>query len=368
MAVVGAGLIGTSVALAARRGGVAVHLLDADEANAATAVALGAGVLGPPREPVDLAVLAVPPSAVVTVLAEQRARQLAEVYTDVASVKGAVTRAGEGPGDFIGGHPLAGRERSGPLASRADLFEGRPWVLAPSPETPTPVLNRVLELVSMCGAIPVLMGSQEHDAAVALTSHVPHLVASLTAARLQGGSHDALRLAGQGLRDVTRVAAGDPRLWADILRANALGVAAVLRELTGDLTRVLAALDELAAVGPTDAEESAKTLVGVLEQGVAGLDRIGTRTTRPGPHVQLRVSVGRRPGELARLLAALAESGITADDLTPVHSLRQGTLAVLFAVPLAPARRVIAGLSEEGWQAEIWDPQTAPRTPTGGGS
>ncbi|WP_202459294.1 MULTISPECIES: prephenate dehydrogenase/arogenate dehydrogenase family protein [unclassified Streptomyces] len=125
----------------------------------------------------------------------------------MASVKAGPERAAlshaPDPHRYIGGHPLAGRERSGPLAARADLFRDRNWVLTPSRLTTDDAFDRALELVALCEAVPVVMRSQDHDAAVAVTSHVPHLMAGLMAARLCEGPADVPSLAGQGLRDAT---------------------------------------------------------------------------------------------------------------------------------------------------------------------
>src|SRR5260221_6490681 len=187
--VVGTGLIGTSIGRARPRRGVDVYLTDPDGSAARRAASLGAGPPGPPDKPVDLAILAVPPARIGTVLAQAQKAGWDRCFTDVGSVKarvhGVAETAGADMSRFIGGHPLAGRERSGPLAARADMFEGRPWVLTPGPTTSRDALNQALELVSLCGAVPVVMDTEEHDHAVALISHAPHLVAALMAARLE---------------------------------------------------------------------------------------------------------------------------------------------------------------------------------------
>ncbi|WP_444963352.1 prephenate dehydrogenase [Nocardiopsis sp. M1B1] len=354
MAVVGTGLIGTSVALAAGRHGVAVHLMDRDPAAARTAAALGAGTVGAPAEAADLAVIAVPPSMVGAVLAEQQLRGLARAYTDVASVKSApgrdVLSAIADPATFIGGHPLAGRERAGPLAARADLFEGRTWVLTPTAATARPVLNRALEMICLCGAVPVMMDSQAHDDAVALTSHAPHVVASLMAARLRGGTEEAFRLAGQGLRDTTRVAGGDPRLWTDILRANSGPLVGVLRDLHEDLSLVLASLDVLSRSGPGQGARESGRVRDLLDRGSQGL---GLLREQPPGGARLRVAVEEAPGELARLLAVLDESGVTADDVSA--SWDHDTLTAEFAAPATAAGPLLRRLGAEGWTAGYAD-------------
>ncbi|MBL1085230.1 prephenate dehydrogenase [Streptomyces actinomycinicus] len=355
LAVVGTGLIGTSVGLAMSRHGVAVHLVDRDPAAARTAAALGAGVAGPPAGPVDLAVLAVPPRAVAGVLAEQRARGLARSYTDVASVKALPLReAGEGGLDasFVGGHPMAGRERSGPLAARADLFEDRPWVLTPAAGTSRTALNHALELVARCGATPLVMDGEAHDRAVALTSHAPHVMASLLAARLQDGKPDALRLAGQGLRDTARVAGGDPRLWAEILCSNAAPVVQVLREVEKDLAGLRAALEDLARDGgPRPA--SRHQVAELLERGAAGLRAIGPAPAhRPFTQGPFRVTLAGRPGELARLLDTLGEHGVGAHEVTTRATPGQDGVTVEFPAPAGGAEELRRRMAERGWHAE----------------
>lgn len=356
MAVVGTGLIGTSIGLAVSRHGRTVYLMDRDEAAARTASALGAGVYGPPPEPVDLAVIAVPPSRVGAVLAEQQEQRLAHSYTDVASVKSAPERAvlsgSADPRCYVGGHPLAGRERSGPLAARATLFEERSWVLTPSSNTSRTTLNRALEAISLCGGVPLIMESQAHDTAVALVSHVPHLVASLMAARLKGGSMETSRLAGQGLRDVTRIAAGDTRLWSDILQSNATAVARILEDLQEDLAALLTALNEVSSSRPDQGRQSMESVTNLLERGAAGLVDIQPPQRS---NVRLRVTVGTRPGDLTRLLAALQEFGVTGEELTPLTAPHSDQLSVEFSVPSALAEEVLGKLGPLGWKSETVD-------------
>ncbi|MEV6347603.1 prephenate dehydrogenase [Actinoplanes sp. NPDC051851] len=273
IAIIGTGLIGTSVALAVRRQGITTFLADRDGAVARAAAARGAGRAEAPPGPVDLAVLAVPPGQIGPVLTAAQAAGLARSYTDVASVKGeperAVLRDAPDPAAFVGGHPMAGRERSGAAAARADLFDGRSWLVTPSAVTSAEALDRGVELARLCGADPVVMSSAVHDETVALVSHLPHLVASLMAARLADAPGGVVRLAGRGARDVTRIAAGDPALWTDIVRANAPAVARLMRDLCADAGRVAAALDEVAESGTGLA-----TVTDLLERGAIGAGRL----------------------------------------------------------------------------------------------
>jgi prephenate dehydrogenase len=353
-AIIGTGLIGTSVALALTRRGVHVYLDDKDEAHLKTAASLGAGENGHPAEPVDLAVIAVPPGHVAATLLEAQHHGLARAYTDVASVKAGPQREaaaqGVDQGSYLGGHPLAGLERSGPLMARADLFEGRPWVLTPSAQTSRDALNRALELISLCGAVPVVMDAADHDRAVALISHAPHVVAALMAARLEHASEDAARITGTGVRDVTRIAAGDPLLWEAILTSNAEAVADVLDEYAADLAEAIAALRGLSRSG---AGGSAKALVDLLHRGNVGQARI------PGKHGSPRAAWGSvpvvisdAPGELARLFAAAGAVGVNIEDLQIEHSPGKAVGVVTLQVAPEAAEGLAERLGERGWTVQ----------------
>ncbi|WP_327591978.1 prephenate dehydrogenase [Streptomyces chartreusis] len=353
LAVVGTGLIGTSVALAAARRGVTVHLLDASASAVRTAELLGAGTARPPEEPVDLAVLAVPPSKVADVLSEQQARGLARSYTDVASVKAGPERdvlaRAPRPTYFVGGHPLAGRERSGPLAARPDLFQDRVWVLTPSRLTCKPAFDRALDLIGLCGGVPTVMQSGAHDETVALTSHAPHLMASLVAARLGGRSPVSALLVGQGFRDATRIARGEARLWTDIIETNAAEVAGVLTALQTDLTELLTAVQDLAVRDPRNRARSRRNLTGLLERGIAALEALPAPLTADTAHVD--VTITARPGELARLLDTAAGYGAGADTVAaPVapHG-GDGPLVIRFELAAAEAETLAEKLAAAGW-------------------
>ncbi|MFJ6084464.1 prephenate dehydrogenase [Streptomyces sp. NPDC092369] len=396
MAVVGTGLIGTSVALAASLRGVTVFLSDRDPVAARTAAALGAGLAEEPVGPVDLAVLAVPPSAVGEVLAGAQRRFLARSYTDVASVKSVPVRMAlsqaPDPARFVGGHPMAGRERSGPLAARADLFHGRPWALTPSECTSDLALAFARELVELCGAVPVLTGSRDHDEVVALTSHVPHLVASLMAARLREGPEGMSRFAGQGLRDVTRIAGGDSRLWGDILQANAPAIAGVVRELHADLSRLVTAFDLLAeaaaetgsgfdatsgstadlgpAPGPSGHERGLRAMVDLLDRGVEGLAELPVVGAGGGvADAGILVAVPLRPGALGELLRVVGEFGVAPEETAVLPAGGDavgGALEIRIPVPSALAKPVLRTLRAEGWAAEpAAPPRPVPGSPTG---
>ncbi|MFC7219390.1 prephenate dehydrogenase [Streptomyces polyrhachis] len=352
--VIGTGLIGTSAALALSGRGVTVHLRDEDASRARTAAALGAGTDREPAGPVDLCVVAVPPAHVARTLAEAQAAGLARGYLDVASVKGGPRRELEGAGcelaSYIGTHPMAGSERSGPLAGAADLFEGRPWVLSPTPATETGVLNLALELVALCGAVPVVMDADAHDRAVALVSHTPQLVSSMVAARLEEADETAVRLCGQGIRDVTRIAASDPAMWIDILAANPGPVADVLAELATDLDETVRALRSLQAADEDKRRAGAAGIEAVLRRGNAGRERVpGKHGAAPAPYEPVTVLISDTPGELARIFADAGAAGVNIEDVRIEHATGQQAGRITLAVLPQSAPVLAAALRERGW-------------------
>jgi len=319
----GTGLIGTSVALALRDKGTEVWLSDADPATAKLAADLGAGTVVPDLRDAkgiaDIAVLAMPPAVVGRELARAQEYAVADVYTDVASVKVLPATHARDLGcaleTYVPAHPLAGRERQGPAAAQADLFLGRTWALCPLPETAPDALDAVTGLAVACGADPVVTDPATHDSWVALVSHAPHLVAVAMAARLAPSAvpADALKLAGQGLRDVTRIAAGDSALWTQILTANAGPVAEVVAAVAEDLADAARLLARLPAGGAG--------VTSLLERGQAGTGRIpGKHGGKPRNFTVVQVVLADRPGELARLFNAAGAAGVNIEDIRLEHS------------------------------------------------
>ncbi|MFE3590661.1 prephenate dehydrogenase [Streptomyces niveus] len=352
--VIGTGLIGTSAALTLAGRGVAVHLVDHDPARARTAAALGAGTEETPDGPVDLAIVAVPPAHTATTLAAAMRAGSARGYLDVASVKGGPRRELEALGldltAYIGTHPMAGKESSGPLAATADLFEGRPWVLTPMPGTDTEVLNLALELVALCRAVPVVMDADAHDRAVALVSHTPQLISSMVAARLQDADEAAVRLCGQGIRDVTRIAASDPRMWVEILSANPGPVADVLAGVAADLGETVEALRALQSADEAKRRGGTEGIEDVLRRGNAGRVRVpGKHGAAPASYETVAVLISDRPGELARIFADAGSAGVNIEDVRIEHATGQEAGLVQLMVEPAAAPVLSAALRERGW-------------------
>ncbi|GGV48344.1 prephenate dehydrogenase [Streptomyces longisporoflavus] len=352
--VIGTGLIGTSAALALSSRGVVVHLADHDPGQARTAAALGAGTDEAPEGRVDLCVVAVPPAHVAGTLADVMRRDVARGYLDVASVKGGPRRELEALGldltPYIGTHPMSGRERSGPLAGTADLFEGRPWVLTPTRDTDTEVLNLALELVALCRAVPVVMDADAHDRAVALVSHMPHLVSSMVAARLENAEETAVRLCGQGIRDVTRIAASDPRMWIDILSANPGPVADLLSAVAGDLDETVTALRALQSADEAKRHEGAAGVESMLRRGNAGQTRVpGKHGAAPTTYEVVAVLIDDQPGQLARIFADADRAGVNIEDVRIEHATGQQAGLVQLTVEPKAVPVLTAALRERGW-------------------
>ena len=229
LAVVGTGLIGASVGLGARRAGVEqVTGWDPDEAHLAAAAERGAvepaADLAAALAGAELAVVAAPVTALpAQVRAVLDASGPACTVTDVGSTKGGVCAAAAGEGRFIGGHPICGSEARGPERATAELFEGATWFLTPVAATEPERYRLVHGFVSALGAIPVAVDPEAHDRLVAVTSHLPHALANVLlnqagGARVEG--HEPLAAAGGSLRDMTRIAGANPRIWVDIFLEN----------------------------------------------------------------------------------------------------------------------------------------------------
>lgn len=346
--IVGVGLLGTSIGLGLTARGIEVILADASPTNLSISIDYGAGRAAVPGDAPQLIVVCVPPDVTADVVARELEAFPGAIVTDVASVKLApltdLVARGADVSRYIGSHPLAGRERGGPLAGRADLFIGRPWVVAAHDAISYQQSGAIDDLILDLGAILVEMTPEEHDRSVALVSHVPQVVSTLMARRLTDAASSSLNLAGQGLRDVTRVAASDPELWVQILGANAKPVRDILLAYRDDLDRFIDALADPAARGAR--RKVAEELAG----GNAGVSRL------PGKHGQDRrfasmiVMVDDRPGQIAHLLAEIGELGVNVEDLRLEHSPgAQLGLAEISVLPEAVSR-LTEELAARGWR------------------
>ena len=342
--VVGAGLLGTSIGLALRRSGVETVLTDVAAEHVRTASGLGAGRARRDDDRPQLVVVAVPPDHLADKIIDALRRTDA-VVTDVGSIKSeperrVVAAAPDLAQRYVGGHPMAGSERSGPLAASAALFDGRPWAVTPHDGSPVEAVALVEELARLCGAVPLRMSPAEHDRAVARTSHLPHLLAVLVAGRLAHAPASHLALSGQGVRDVTRVAGGDPALWQQIVTLNADALHGLLAEVREELDILQRAV--------TTGDRS--VLGELLERGVEGTRAIPGK--HGGPATVTRsvwVSVPDHPGELARLFADAGESGVNIEDVHIDHDPGRPVGLVELVVEEARAEHLLASLESRDW-------------------
>ena len=324
VAVVGVGLIGGSVGLAARsRLGATVRGFDprADEAVACGAIHSAHRDLGDALDGADAVFVAVPvdvlADTVATVL-EQAPRSA--VVTDVGSTKRTVLDAARDP-RFVGGHPLAGSEAAGVEHAREDLFDGALWYLTPTSTTSGLALERLHRLIAGLGAQAAAIDADTHDRMMAAVSHLPHVVANVLvaqAARALGG--ERLPPTGPSFRDATRVAGANPSLWPDIYLSNR---DALLHAIDGTVARLQEARDALAA-GDRAAlvawqAAAAGEREALLEAGLTG-----------GAAHELRAVVPNRPGVIADIALTLGREGINISDmaLTPSPDFTRGEIAL----------------------------------------
>ena len=353
--VVGTGLLGTSIGLALRELGIDVVLANHSPTSLALAVEYGAGRAATEGDTPAVIVVAVPPDVTAKTVAAELAVFPNAIVTDVASVKHDILHelreSGVDLSRYVGSHPMAGRERGGAIMARADLFTGRPWVVCTDALAQGSTLDQhqhgihIIEaLAHDLGATVIQMTSTEHDQAVAVVSHLPQVAASLTAARLQGVEAHTLQIAGQGLRDTTRVASSDPSLWTQSLLANHEPVAQLLMALRDDLDGVIAALQAPEETG------AIRTIAAALTAGNIGVAGIPGKHGSSERFTVITVAIDDKPGELARLLTEIGELDINLEDMRLEHSPGAQVGFVELAVLPDVADRAVTDLTERGWR------------------
>jgi prephenate dehydrogenase len=271
------------------------------------------------------------------------------LVTDVGSTKGAVCAAAAADPRFIGGHPVCGAETKGPGNASAELFVGATWFLTPVAST-DPERYRLLHgFVASLGAQPVAVGPEAHDRIVALTSHLPHALANLLIN--QGGAtkidgHDPLDAAGGSLRDMTRVAGANPRVWVDIFLDNAVAVKEALAEHRRRVEQLEQALDQ------GDAGFLARWIAEAAQNRRAMLAE--SYSAEPGELQRLRVHIPDRPGVLAGITQALGAERINIEDFELQHmSPERGGTLVVTIIGQGEAERAAALLEAQGYGVSV---------------
>jgi prephenate dehydrogenase len=355
LAIVGTGLLGASVGLAARAAGVA-EVVGADrdrrelrDALDREAITSRARSVEEAAEGADLVVAATPVRALAGVLARAYAVSPEAVLTDVGSTKShllaELKRSSTSLRRVIPGHPMAGSEERGARAARADLFHGAAWVLTPAAHVDHQALRRLTGFVRDLGGRPLMLDPELHDQVAAFASHLPQLAATaLMSAVAQVESPAALRrLVASGFRDTTRVAASDPDVWVDICATNGPSIVAALDVLG----KRLEVLRELIAAGDR---------AGLREELVAARSARLRIPTKPGASPrglrEVVVHIADRPGSLAAVFHALGAAGVNVEDLAIDHELQGGSGALRIWVAGREAlTAALAALAGEGWAA-----------------
>jgi prephenate dehydrogenase len=337
--IVGSGLIGTSIGLGLVQRGIKIQMVDADpEAQSLANDLVGGVVVVDP----ELVVMAMPTSQLSAVIGIENQLNPKSTFIDVGSVKSevqlhvktisALSRR------FVPTHPMAGREIGGAGSARADLFQGRSWILTPSSDLEESSKELALELIALLGATPVELTAADHDRAVAKISHLPQIAASLIAKQLDGTPAEWMELAGQGLRDTTRIAGSDESLWKEIIHSNRAELEQLLINLQNDVAKMIESLDNPEAIAE------------LIAQGRAG------KTLIPGKHGgkareywYLPIVIDDKPGQLGAIFNECAAMDVNVEDLNIEHSPGQLSALITLALSESDAAKLSSHLTSIGW-------------------
>ena len=337
--IVGSGLIGTSIGLGLVQQGVAVQMVDADPKAQSLANDLVGGV-----EVVDpeLVVLAMPTSQLTAVIDHENQLNPQSTFIDVGSVKNEVVLHVESiPGlsrRFVPTHPMAGREIGGAGSARADLFQGLSWILTPSAELQPQSKDLALKLIAHLGASPIELSATDHDQAVAKISHLPQIAASLIAKQLTGTPAEWMELAGQGLRDTTRIAGSDESLWKEIIYSNRTELKQLLINLQNDVAQMIESLD------------NPEKIALLMAQGRAGKALIpGKHGGKAREYWYLPIVIDDKPGQLGAIFNECAAMEVNVEDLNIEHSPGQLSALITLALSENDATKLSNHLAAIGW-------------------
>ena len=341
--VIGAGLIGTSIALGLKRAGYELSIEDEDPQSEAIAQALigqGDGGLTP-----ELIVIATPISTISNLVREYGTLFPQATLMDIGGLKSEVLEEIQDfptlSARFCATHPMAGREISGALAARGDLFEGRIWIWTPTRNSSPLAIRRALEVISALGGTKVELNAHEHDQTIAGISHLPQIVSSLLSATLIDVSDRDIGLAGQGLKDVSRLAASNPSLWANLLHANRRAVGKFLEIFSHHIDDLSTSLQN---------DDLRKTQE-ILELGRENHARIpGKHGGKKRDYWYLPIIIEDKPGQLAKIFDACALVDANVEDLSIEHTPGQESGLVTLALSKVDSEKVFRQLSSHGWK------------------
>lgn len=345
--IVGSGLIGTSLALVLAEKGHRIEVEDLDPIHEKLARDLlgSHGSDGESVEP-DLVIIATPVESVLKVLLEQYARYPEARFIDISGLKSnLILEVARIPGlnaRFLGTHPMAGRELSGPESARADLFEGRAWIITPSLQTSPEFLAFVRALLEGTGASIFELDPALHDEQIALVSHLPQVISTLLGVELAEADTQELTLAGGGLRDISRLAASDPDLWATLLTLNA-------RELLPLLESLKRSVDKLVDRLEAGDREGVREMMALGNLGRAKIP--GKHGGKLREYHLLPIVIEDKPGQLAKIFRECEAISVNVEDLTIEHSPGQETGLVTLALSQSDAEKLHQHLNAQGWLA-----------------
>jgi prephenate dehydrogenase len=239
---------------------------------------------------------------------------------------------------FLPTHPMAGREIGGASSARADLFQGRSWILTPTQDCLPESKALVIELIETLGATPIELSATDHDAAVAKISHLPQITSSLLAKQLRGTPVEWMELAGQGLRDTTRIAASDEQLWKEIIHSNRAEISELLISLQNDLNQMINSLGEPAQIAE------------LIAAGRAGKDLIpGKHGGRAREYSYVPIVIDDKPGQLGAIFNECAAMQVNVEDLNIEHSPGQLSALITLSLSSSDAEKLSAHLTSIGW-------------------
>jgi prephenate dehydrogenase len=337
--IVGSGLIGTSIGLGLVQRGVQVQMVDSEVKAQSLANDLVGGVsISNP----DLVVLSMPTSQLAAVIREENQLNPQSTFIDVGSVKNEVvlhikTISGLSK-RFLPTHPMAGREIGGASSARADLFQGRSWILTPSADLESASRQLVLELIEHLGATPIELSALDHDRAVARISHLPQIASSLIAKQLIGIPPEWMELAGQGLRDTTRIAGSDESLWKEIIYSNRSELKQLLINLQNDVQSMI------------DSLEDPQLIAQLIAQGRAGKALIpGKHGGKAREYFYLPIVIDDKPGQLGAIFNECAAMDVNVEDLNIEHSPGQLSALITLALSESDAEKLSTHLTSIGW-------------------
>lgn len=341
----GAGLIGTSCALALKSRCYDVSIFDEN----GSAQALARDLIDQPNDSslteFEVVIVAVPVSQTFTVIKSEYSMNPRSILMDVGSTKRELQLEVDSLSDisshFIGTHPMAGREVSGAQSARADLFMGRAWIITPSKICSPETVATASKIIEACGAKVYAMTPAEHDELLAQISHLPQILSSILAGELLTLSEESLNLAGQGLRDTTRLADSSADLWLDILDSNRQFIDVQLKSFGSRIDQLRDAL----------INRNRTELVDIFKKGNLGRSQIsGKHGAKARSYTNISVVITDKPGQLGALFSECADANVNVEDLSIEHSPGQFTGLITLALSESDAKKLEAHLRAKSWK------------------